>query len=311
MMGFPGLAMLTAYAIVLSVVAPAVLRRSRWVMRGPRLAIVLWQALSVAWLLAVGLIGLTLAGPLLEHIAWPAEQPAVTTADILGAVAGATLVMSIVARAGYVLARELAWARRERYSHSQALALAGEPSELLDATIIDHPAPAVYCVPGPDRRGAVVVSTGALRLLSDAELAALVAHEHGHLRLHHHRVTAIAGALALAFPFAPLLRAARDEIEILAEMAADDHARRHHDPHALASALLALARARSPEYALGAARHNVTSRLERMLRPSRSLRAPSRVMPAATAAGAITLPIGLACSTVFAAATALVGRLFT
>jgi Zn-dependent protease with chaperone function len=148
-----------------------------------------------------------------------------------------------------------------------------------------------------------------MQLLSDEELAAVVAHEHGHLRLRHHHVTAIAGALALAFPFVLLLAAARDEIDILAEMAADDHARRHHDPHALASALLTLARARPPEYALGAAGHNVTSRLERMLRPSRSLWAPTRLAPAATAACAITLPIGLACTTVFAAATALVGRL--
>jgi hypothetical protein len=124
-------------------------------------------------------------------------------------------------------------------------------------------------------------------------------------------VTAIAAALALAFPFAPLLRAAHDEIDILAEMAADDHARLHQDPEALATALVTLARARSPGYALGATGHNLTSRLERMLRPTRSLWAPTRAAPAATAACAITLPIGLACTTVFAAATLLVGRLLT
>lgn len=311
MTGFPGLATLTAYALVLSFLAPAILRRARWVIRAPRLAILLWQALSAAWLLSLGLIGLTLAGPLLEHLAWPAEHPVVSTADLISAIAGVALAILIVGRAGYVLARELAWGRRERRSHANGLALAAEPSDRLDATILDHPAPAVYCVPGPDHRGVVVVSTGALQLLSDTELAAVIAHEHGHLHLHHHHVTAIAGALALAFPFAPLLVAARHEIELLAEMAADDHAQCDHDPHALATALLTLAKAHPPEYALGAAGHDVTSRLERMLRPSRALRAPTRLAPAATAACAITLPIGLACTTVFAAATALAGRLLT
>jgi Zn-dependent protease with chaperone function len=311
MIGFPGLGLLTAYTLVLSFAAPAILRRSGWVLRAPRLAIALWQALSTAWLLSLGLIGLTLAGPLLEHLAWPAEQPAVTTAAVIGAMAGAVLATSIIARGGYVLARELARCRRERRSHAHGLAVAGELSDRLDATILDHPAPAVYCVPGPDRRGAVVVSTGALALLSDTELAAVVAHEHGHLQHHHHRVTAIAGALALAFPFAPLLRAGRREIEILAEMAADDHACRHHNPHALATALLALARAHAPEYALGAAGHNVASRLERMLRPRRPLWAPSRLAPAVSAVCVVTLPVGLACTSVIAAATAVVGRLLS
>jgi hypothetical protein len=134
MIGFPGLAPLTAYALVLSLIAPAILRRARWVIRAPRLAIVLWQALSAAWLLSLGLIGLTLAGPLLEHVAWPAQQPLVTTADLIGAITGGALAMSIIVRAGHVVTRELARCRHEQRSHAQALALAGESTDIFATT---------------------------------------------------------------------------------------------------------------------------------------------------------------------------------
>jgi len=288
-----------------------ILSRGRWVLRAPRLAIWLWQALSAAWLVSLMVLGLTLAERLLERLAWPQDQPPVTTRELALFVVGLGLACAIIARTGYVISRELAWSRRERRSHLLALRLAGQPADGLDATVVDHDIPAVYSLPAPDARHAVIVSTGALRLLTDEELAAVVAHERGHLRHHDHLVTAIAGALQLAFPRVPLLRNARHEIEILTEMAADDHARHEHSSDALAAALLALATARTPQHALGAAEHSVTDRLRRMLTSTKPLPKLTRISALATAATALTLPVGLSCTTAFAAVVVIAGRLFS
>jgi Zn-dependent protease with chaperone function len=311
MIGLPSVIALSAYLITLSLLVPPILARARWVLRAPRPAITLWQALSLACLASLVILGLTLAQPALERLAWPHTQPPISARQVILAAVGLGMAGAIIARAGYVVVRELACARRRWRSHARALALAGEPAAALDATIVEHDTPVVYSLPARERRTAVVISSGALRVLSDRQLAAVVAHERGHLRLHHHRVIAIAGALNLAFPRVPLLRHARQEIEILAEMAADDHARREHTSDTLATALLALATARSPEHALGAAGHTVTNRLCRMLDSRAPLSTPTRLATLTTAAGAVTLPAGLGCTTVFAAVGVVAGRLIS
>jgi hypothetical protein len=310
MIGLPGVAAIGLYAVVLGVGVPHLLRDARWVLRAPRLAIGLWQALSAAWLISVVLLGLTLARPLLQALAWPRlEGGGMSALGLTAADAGLVLAFSIIARAGYMIVRELAWAGRVRRGHSRALLLAGTPAPALEATIVEHATPAVYCLPALRRRGTVVVSTGALRLLSEQELAAVVAHERGHLERHHHHVTAVAGAVHLAFPGVPLLRHADREIRMLAEMAADDDARRDHRTEALAAALLAVATGSIPERALGAAGHTVKDRLERMLTQSPPLAPGRRLATAAAAVATVALPIGLGCATVITTASLIAGRL--
>jgi Zn-dependent protease with chaperone function len=311
MIGLQSLIAQSVYLVMLGVLVPMILRRARWVLRSPRLAIKLWQALSAAWIVSLVILGLTLAQRLLERTAWPQDQPPATARELIIAAAGLGLAAAIIARASYVIVRELAWARRRQRSHLAALELAGQRAEGLDATVIDHDTPAVYSVPALHAPQAIVVSTGALRILSDEELAAVVAHERGHLRHHDHLVTAIAGALHLAFPRVPLLHHARQEIEILVEMTADDHARRDHRTEALASALLALATARTPQHLLGAADHSVADRLRRMLASTRPLPTPMRVGTVATGATALALPFGLSCTTMLAAVAVVAGRLLS
>jgi beta-lactamase regulating signal transducer with metallopeptidase domain len=311
MIGLPSIVAQTGYLVIVGVLVPMLLRRAEWVLRAPRLAIALWQALSAAWLVSLVILGLTLAQRLIERTAWPQGQPPISARELISAAVGLGLAAAVVGRASYVIARELAWARRQRRSHLLALELAGQVADGMDATVVDHDTPAVYSLPASDARNTVIVSTGALRLLSDEELAAVVAHERGHLRHHHHLVTAIAGALQLAFPRVPLLRHARSEIEILAEMAADDHARREHSGNTLAAALLALATARTPRHALGATDHSVTDRLRRMLAATKPLPKLTRIGTVATGATALTLPVGLSCTTAFAAVAVVAGRLLT
>jgi Zn-dependent protease with chaperone function len=311
MIGLQSIIAQSIYLVILGVLVPMTLRRAQWVLRAPRLAIAVWQALSAAWIVSLVILGLTLAQRLLERLAWPQDQPPNTARELIIAAAGLGLAAAIIARASYVIARELAWARRQQRSQLLALELAGQHADGLDATVIDHDTPAVYSLPAPHAPKTIIVSTGALRILSDEELAAVVAHERGHLRHHDHLVTAIAGALHLAFPGVALLRHARHEIEILAEMAADDHARRDHSTDALASALLALAAARTPQHMLGAAGHSVADRLRRMLASTKPLPNPARIGAVATAASALTLPVGLSCTTMLAAVAIVAGRLLS
>lgn len=313
MIGPPSVIAQTVYLVMVGVLVPMVMRRARWVLRAPRLGIALWQALSAAWIGALVILGLTLAQSVLERTAWPqgAAQPGLTLLQTIAAVIGFTLAAATIARTVYVVTRELTWARRRRRSHHLALALAGTPAESLDATVVEHGIPAVYSLPAPDHRNTVVISTAALELLSEPQLAAVVAHERGHLRHHHHRVIAVAGALDLAFPGVPLLRHAHEEIEILAEMAADDHARRNHGGDMLAAALLVLATAPAPEPGLGATGHTVKSRLQRMLTSPPPLARPTRFATLTTAAAAVTLPVGLSCTTIFAAAAVIAGRVLS
>lgn len=314
MIGLPSVIAQCIYLVIIGVLLPTVMRRARWVLRAPRLAIALWQALSAAWLVALVILGLTLAQPVLERAAWPqgAAQPGLTRLQTIAAAIGFILAAATGARTLYVVARELAWARRRRRAHQLALAVVAQPAPGLDATVVEHTVPAVYSLPAPDNRNTVVISTAALELLSEPQLAAVVAHERGHLRHHHHQVTAVAGALDLAFPWVPLLRYAHQEIEILAEMAADDHARRDHGGDMLAAALVALATAGpTPEPALGATGHTVKSRLQRMLTSTPPLATPTRLATLTTAAAAVTLPVGLSCTTMFAAAAVVAGRLLS
>jgi ankyrin repeat protein len=70
-----------------------------------------------------------------------------------------------------------------------------------------------------------------------------------------------------------------------------------------------LATAPTPEHALGASGHTVTTRLRRMLTSTAPLPMRTRVATLTTAAGALTLPAGLSCTTVFAAVGVVADRM--
>jgi hypothetical protein len=120
-----------------------ILGRAQWVLRAPRLAIALWQALSAAWLVSLVILGLTFAQRLFERTAWPRDQPPLTARELIAAAVGLGLAAAVVGRASFVIARELRWARRQQRSHMRVLELAGQSAGGLDATVIEHDTPAV------------------------------------------------------------------------------------------------------------------------------------------------------------------------
>ena len=294
-----GLAFLLGYAVLLGAVVPWALSRAQWVVRAPRLAIRLWQALSISWLAAIVLGGVVLMQPWLHSIAgW--GRPGID--GLISTAVGAALVVGVLARVGCVAAGELRAARGTRRWHAAVLVFAGRRMAGRDAMILEQDRPAVYCLPGSRRRQRIVVTTGALRALSGEDLDAVLAHERAHLHMGHHRLLARSAVLMRSLPV-PLFRHACREIAILAEMAADDAAARAHGRPALAAALLRLARAGTPDATLAAGEYDSVRRLQRLLAPPPPLGLPWRLAGTGTAAGVLVVPAALACTAVAALAT--------
>jgi hypothetical protein len=94
-----------------------------------------------------------------------------------------------------------------------------------DLVVLEMEQPLAYVVAGRARQ--VVITSGLIDQLSDAELDAVVTHELAHLRLGHRRslaVLAVAEAIAtLVRPLRRVIAASRFAIEHAADAATDDH----------------------------------------------------------------------------------------
>lgn len=284
--------LLAAYAVALGFAAPAALCRS-WALRNPRTAITLWLLLAISWLVAVPLAALALAIP--SFMNWQVsggQVPGVvsrTPGGMLAATAGTLLAVAVAGRAGWHLARGLLAERRGHRTHAAFLAAAGRPDPAMSAVIIDDDGPAAYCLPS-GRRRVVVVSAGALARLTPRQTQAVLAHERAHLRGRHHLILAFATSLSRAFPAVPLLARAAAESTVLAEMAADDAAARHHDPADLAAALVTLAGAATHSTALAAAGPNAVARIQRLLAQPPPSALPARTARMTLGAAAFIIP---------------------
>ena len=262
------------YAAVAGVLAPLALRGG-WVTRSPRLAISLWLVLPVSWVIAVVMAVLAAAAPF--PMAWPG--PGAGPGRVLAgppmpgggmiAVAGLALAAVVALRAGWCLGG--GWYRRWRggREHAALVAATGRPGPERDVVILDHDAPTVYCLTsGRDR---IVVSAGALAVLTPGQIRAVLAHERAHLRGRHHAMLTFTTGLARAFPKVPLLAQAGPQLGVLAEMAADDAAARSHRRDDLAAALVSLAGADPRPAALTAAAPAAIARLQRLLTDRKSV----------------------------------------
>jgi Zn-dependent protease with chaperone function len=229
--------------------------------------VIAWHVLSVGVLVAI-LFGAFAAIPPARGADHQHNQFAIVEAclaavvflAVVGAILGKALVSSV--RDGS--------AQRRRHRH--LLHLVGRANTQLDAVLVDHASAAAYCVPGRGSR--VVLTTAALTVLDEAQLAAVLAHEQAHLRGRHHLALAAGRVLRLAFPWVPAFRWAHDEVARLVELIADDAAARHCDRRDLAGALVALAadsRSVVPATAFAAGGPAVAVRVKRLLGSARPL----------------------------------------
>jgi len=291
--------------------AGSALAAARWPRRSPAAAIVLWQALGLGWgLAAVGALAALSASDARSGVAGGAFALASRVLGGAHAVAGPrrlvawTIGLRLLAlAAGLVLLLLLCWIlvaafyaviRARRRQHILLSLLAHGDPKVPGALVVDHPAATAYCVPG--LRSRIVISAGALDLLDQDELAAVLAHERAHLRERHDLVLLPFAALLRAFRWVSVAREAEAAVSLLVEMHADDRALRHRPARELATALLRVGAAgwvHAPAGALAVADGEVAARVSRLLRPDPKLPAPALALVAVVAVGAVAVPAAL------------------
>jgi len=322
----PPVLVLASVAIGL-VPAATGLAAARWPCRSPAAAIVLWQAMGLGWgLAAIGTLAALgtdrgdsgVAGDALTVLA-RAVHDLIGEATLPGLIAALRLLCltasaALLALLCWVLVAASGAVLRDRRRHRALLSLLahGDP-KVPGALVVDHPAAAAYCVPG--LRSRIVISAGAIDLLDQAELAAVLAHERAHARERHDLVLLPFTALCRAFPWSGSTQRAYGAVALLIEMLADDHALRHRPARELVTALIrvgAAGPASAPAGALAVAgRHPATpdrgpatpdprpaesgvcARVERLLAPAPGLSLPALTLVSGAAAALVVVPVTL------------------
>jgi len=239
------------------VAAAHLLASASWPRRSPAVAIALWQGIGLGWGVATvgalagfgssglagrpgtGLSGVAGAAARAAQLlvgagaAEPRQWDVLSTLRVLSLLAGIALLAVLC----WILLAAVTAVLRARHRQRALLGLlAHDDPKVPGALVVDHPAAAAYCVPG--LRSAIVISAGALDLLDQAELEAVLAHERAHLRARHDLVLLPFSALLRAFRWSAVALEANREVALLVEMMADDRAGRRLPARELATALL-------------------------------------------------------------------------
>lgn len=243
---------LTGLAVLLAGPVPSLVARFPAMRRTPLAAMVFWQALALAAVLAALGAGLSLA-------TWGGlgEDPSVLRYVVAGL--AVVLTLTVVGRlllSGHLVGTEL---RRIRRRHRELVDLLGEDRDGVHGIrVMDHDIPAAWCLPG--FRSRVVVSRAALDLLDQKALAAVIRHERSHLRSRHDLVIEGFTVVHRAFPFSSPRALA--EVTLLVEVLADRAAIRETGRKPLVVALSHLVGTTSPDATLAAANGGVVARLD-------------------------------------------------
>lgn len=233
--------------VLLSVsVVPALLDRLA-VGTGPVMRLAAWLATVIT------VVGAVFAVPLITAVKGHFVAAAVVTVPLL------VLAYRICRRYRGIMIRARDHALAVRLIARSAPGLRAQTS----VVTIDSPIPLVYCLSA--RTDVIVITTGAHDRLTLTEMDSVLAHEEAHLRQRHPHLRAVVQSIAAVVWWLPFFRRAAERITDATELCADAVATRHHHPHTLARALMALAPA--PVSAVGAALTGAPERLEHLLHP--------------------------------------------
>jgi Zn-dependent protease with chaperone function len=275
----------TVLAVLLVGPVPALLARSKWPLRAPRAAMVLWQAIAVAAVLSTFSAGIAIASRL--FVPGPDGRPTATLVGDIGRlgwvlwildVAVFALTLLVGARLAMAVIRVAVTTRRRRAHHRMLVDLLGLSSDVVaaracargrDLRVLEVAQPLAYCLPGV--RSRVVVSEGTLDSLTDTEVAAILSHERAHLRARHDLVLEAFTAAHAAFPRFVRSASALDAVQLLVELLADDAAVRVAGRAPLARALVTCASGRTPLGALAAGGAHTLLRVRRLSGSGNSL----------------------------------------
>lgn len=287
---------LTLLAVLLAGPVPAALARASWPAHSPRAALVLWQSVALAAVLAAFGAGLAIASRLLVPDT-ATGRPTTSPTDELAALGAplwvayvVVLILTLVVGARLVItvAQVAVRTRRLRKRHRDLVdLLATEHVPELhrpppDLRVLQAGQPLAYCLPG--LRSRVVLSHATLTELEPEELRAVLAHERAHLRARHDLVLEAFLALHTAFPRWVRSRSALQAVRFLVELLADDVAARRAGVKPLARALVACAAGPAPSGAMAANGPDTLTRVQRLgdsAHSSRAVSAAAYVMSAA------------------------------
>lgn len=237
--------LLAALAVLLAGPVPALMSRWTWMRRTPFAAILLWQSVAMAAVLAA-------VGAGLATVTWwshgsPSSLAAFGVALLALALTG--VVVGRLLLSGHRVGVQLRAVRRR---HREQLDLVSTRSGSGRVLVVDHDVPVAYCLPSM-AQPRVVLSAGAVQRLAPAELSAVFAHERAHLSARHDLVLEAFTVLHRAFPRWVSSDAALREVKLLVEVLADRAALRVGTAADLGRALLTMAEGRAPAGAMGAA----------------------------------------------------------
>lgn len=295
---------LVLVAVVFAALAPRLMARLTVFRRSPQAALVAWQAVSLAAVIAA-LCAAPAAIPYLTRTGWFAcfGDCAATIAWIqtrrwlmFGVAAAVTLfVLGRLMLSGHRIGTRLRAARaRHRELVDVLAAPAAFPSQSGGRAdgirVLDHATPTAYCLPG--RRSRVVLTQGALAALPADGLDAVLAHERAHLRGRHDLLIEYFTVLHHSVPDPVRSPEALREVRLLVEALADRAAVRRSGPVTTARALMTLAQGQAPEAGLSAGGDGTTAARMRLL-ADEPLPAVTVALMYAYAALVLVLPLAL------------------
>lgn len=274
-------------AVLLTWPVPRLLPRLTGLERVPGPTLLLWQAISLSAVFAsVCLAPLAILQIVRQGRTIPA--PAENVPLLLVGLVISGLIVARLLLQGHRIGRDLRAARRK---HAELVDLLGDPPEGApydSVTVLAHPTPTAYCIPGKRRR--VVLTDSTIHALPSEGLAGVLAHERAHLRLRHDLVLEFFTVLHTAVPRVIRSDGGIQEVRLLIELLADRAACRSVGPVAVARALVQLSGAAHPEATLGVSGAPAVRRMELLVDTG-----PHRVLATVVlaAAGLVVLVTGV------------------
>ncbi len=259
-------------SIMCLIVLPALLRSSTRFDRNPRAGFAVWGSTCVlGWFSAVVVfLGVGLGnprGPLLrtlvlfvQHLGDGHPLRGLGLSEVVGL--SVAFDITVLMLGGLFVTAVRVW--HVRSQQRTVLDLVAEAPDLLEGVcLLKHPRPTAYYLPG--HGGRVVLSTGALDILSSVELEAVIAHEIGHRNGRHGALLVPLQVLSSFVSFLPLARYAPYVMRTYLEMAADDFSRTSVSSTALKTALTKANRFQpAPPGALNVADGVMVRRIDRL-----------------------------------------------
>lgn len=234
---------LGALALLLAGPVPWAVAAFPQLRRTPTAALLWWQSMALAAVLSALGAGISLATTTTwrTHPGW---------GWVVGglALAVTALVLSRLLLSAHRVGTEV---RELRRRHLDRVHLVAERTED-GVDVLEHPVPVAFCVRSRGR-SSIVLTRGAVDVLSPEQVAAVIAHERAHLVARHDLVLEAFAVLHRAFPAWVASRTAKEETALLIELMADRAAVRRTGPAPLAQALLAVAGGQLPAGSVGVA----------------------------------------------------------